>query len=69
MGFFGSLFCHTYDIRAKVELENGEVYKIHCPLRARFVSEGEIINAIKRKTHQELGSPVKRIIELYDASR
>lgn len=63
------LFGHKYDIHAKVELENGEVYKIHCPVRARFVSEGEIINAIKERTYRELGSPVKRIIELYDASR
>lgn len=63
------LFGHKYDIHARVELENGDIYKIHCPMEARFVSEGEIINAIKRKTHQELGVPVKRIIELYDASR
>jgi hypothetical protein len=63
------LFGHTYDIHARVELENGDIYKVHCPIEARFVSEGDIINAIKKKTQQELGSPVKCIIEMYDASR
>jgi hypothetical protein len=68
MGFFGDLFCHTYDIRARVELENGEVYKIRCPIQARFVTRNEILNAVKTEIRWKLGSPVKHILELYDAS-
>ena len=68
MGFFGDLFCHTYDIRAKVELENGEIYKVRCPIEARFVSKEQLLAGFKREVKWRLGSPVKRIIEIYDAN-
>jgi hypothetical protein len=68
MGLLSNLFCHTYEIRAKVELENGEIYKIKCPLIARFVTEEDIIRALKKETGFQLGSPVKHILEIYDAN-
>jgi hypothetical protein len=68
MGFFGDLFCHTYDLRAEVELKNGEMYKVRCQIQARFVTQEELIFSFKRYVERRLGSPVKRIIEIYDAS-
>lgn len=62
------LFCHKYNIRAIVELENGEVYKVRIPIEARFVTENEIICAVKNECRKKLGSSVKKIIEFYDAS-
>jgi hypothetical protein len=62
------LFCHTYNIHAKVELKNGEFYTVTVPLIARFVTKDELITSFKNLVQSELNSPVKRIIELYDAS-
>lgn len=62
------LFTHTYDLRAEVELENGEMYKVRCPVEARFVTREELIDGFKRVVKRKFGSPVKRIIEIYDAS-
>lgn len=59
-------FCHRYEVRAKVELVNGEVYKIKCPILARFVTKEKIIDAVMKETEFQLGSPVKRILEIYD---
>lgn len=61
-------FTHLYDIRATVELENGEMYKVHCPIEARLVTREELLEAFKREVKWRLGSPVRRIIEIYDAT-
>jgi hypothetical protein len=63
------IFTHRYEIRAKVEMENGEIYKIKCPIEARFVDKGDIINAVKRETEFQIGVRVKHIIEFYDANQ
>lgn len=60
------LFGHKYDIRAKVELENGEIYKVRCPIEARFVTREDLLNTLKNEIAWNLNSPVKRIISIYD---
>lgn len=61
-------FTHLYDIRAIVELEDGKKYQVRCPIEARLVTREELLEAFKREVKWRLGSPVKRIIEIYDAS-
>jgi hypothetical protein len=62
------LFGHKYDIRAKVELENGKIYKVRCPIEARFVTKEDLLNLLKNEVNWNLNSPIKRIISIYDAN-
>jgi hypothetical protein len=65
MGFF----THTYDVRAIVELEDGTMAKVKCPVEARwFVTAEQIKRAVIKETEFHAGCKVVRIIKFYDAS-
>jgi hypothetical protein len=62
------LFGHKYDIRAKVELENGKIYKVRCRIEARLVTTEDLLNVLRNEVNWNLNSPIKRIISIYDAN-
>lgn len=72
MSLLDKLFGHQYDIRIEAELSNGQIAKSKMPIEARFLTEKELMNAIKTAFEKEVkfkyGLSVKRYIQIYDAS-
>jgi hypothetical protein len=55
-------FDHTYHIKSEMKLSGGDVVKIKTSVEARFVTERQIINAVKERIEFETGEKVVEIL-------
>jgi hypothetical protein len=53
---------HTYHIKAEMELSGGDLVRLKTSVEARFVSESQIINSVKKRIEFETGEKVVKVL-------